>query len=542
MKKALSAAANPRSHEDHDPAHSTSILSPTSVISSPSNAVTSASASPRDSSRASLLDLLSVRRDPVTGHESFTQAQPELNEIRNSPYLIVDVWQHNLREVFDKIMYLVEDFPYIAMDTEFPGVVARPLTTTSTGKNLMAYHYQTIKMNVDLLKLIQLGLCFCNAEGEISKGLPGMYPSSTTATNSNTTTNGSTQLAASNQPGGIVYQFHFKFSLTDDMYAQDSIDMLAHAGIDFVKHASQGIDVTEFSELLITSGVVLNDEVRWLSFHSGFDFAYLLHILIGGGHSGLSGGESTGTASSPTLPTSEIEFFELLQIYFPCVYDIKQLLKLQSQSGSLPVELSQGGLEKLSRAFDLTRLGPKHQAGSDALLTAALFFRVRERYFSDLTPPSTNELMQASQTASNEILAAAAERSGATTTNTNATSPTNASEKMSEKEKEQRDREAYAAGTDVAQSLLHQHQLSEERYLGLLYGLQPTANSLLRQSREKERAQTTSNALTVSDDIPPSSSPPSSKVTSRAGSISIPNQRSIASSPSPFKPATGSPP
>jgi len=51
------------------------------------------------------------------------------------------------------------------------------------------------------------------------------------------------------------------------MYAQDSIDLLNRSGIQFKKHEEDGIDVHDFAELLITSGLVLQDEVKWLSFH-----------------------------------------------------------------------------------------------------------------------------------------------------------------------------------------------------------------------------------------------------------------------------------
>lgn len=48
---------------------------------------------------------------------------------------------------------MVEDYPYVAMDTEFPGVVARPITDQYAHD----YQYQTLRCNVDLLKIIQLG-------------------------------------------------------------------------------------------------------------------------------------------------------------------------------------------------------------------------------------------------------------------------------------------------------------------------------------------------------------------------------------------------
>jgi CCR4-NOT transcription complex subunit 7/8 len=137
-----------------------------------------------------------------------------------------------------RIRDIVDNYPCIAMDTEFPGVVARPV---GTFKNSADYQYQTLKCNVDLLKLIQLGLCFCDTQGKPVAGT-------------------------------CTWQFNFKFSLSEDMYAQDSIDLLSKSGIDFKQHEMRGIDPFEFAELLITSGIVLNEDIKWLSFHSGYDF------------------------------------------------------------------------------------------------------------------------------------------------------------------------------------------------------------------------------------------------------------------------------
>ena len=50
------------------------------------------------------------------------------------------------------------------------------------------------------------------------------------------------------------------------MYAQDSIDMLTGAGIQFKRHEEEGVDVVQFAELLMSSGLVLSDEVTWTTF------------------------------------------------------------------------------------------------------------------------------------------------------------------------------------------------------------------------------------------------------------------------------------
>lgn len=55
---------------------------------------------------------------------------------------------------------------------------------------------------------------------------------------------------------------HREFRLQDDMYAQDSIELLKQSGIDFAQNEARGIDVHRFGELLMSSGIVLNEEVR----------------------------------------------------------------------------------------------------------------------------------------------------------------------------------------------------------------------------------------------------------------------------------------
>ena len=38
------------------------------------------------------------------------------------------------------------------------------------------------------------------------------------------------------------------------------------------RHEREGIEPIHFAEMLIVSGIVLLDNVKWLSFHSGYDF------------------------------------------------------------------------------------------------------------------------------------------------------------------------------------------------------------------------------------------------------------------------------
>jgi len=64
------------------------------------------------------------------------------------------------------------------------------------------------------------------------------------------------------------------------MYAEDSITLLRNCGINFERHSIDGIDPGAFAYMLITSGVVLDTtpRVHWITFHSGYDFCYLLKV------------------------------------------------------------------------------------------------------------------------------------------------------------------------------------------------------------------------------------------------------------------------
>jgi len=249
-------------------------------------------------------------------------------EIRN-------VWAENVEEEMRVIRELVDKYPYVSMDTEFPGVVAKPVTETYTSD----YHYKSLKVNVDLLKIIQLGLSFSDEKGNLCKDCP-------------------------------CWQFNFAFDLDGDMFAQDSIDLLVNSGISFPDHATRGIDPQLFGELLMVSGLVLDDRVKWVTYHAGYDFAYLLKIL-----------------TTKDLPTDEKGFFEILKIYFPTVYDIKYMTSICDGHFI-------GGLQRLADDLGCQRLGAEHQAGSDSLLTKDAFFALIKAKFQQDTnakPPSSKK-------------------------------------------------------------------------------------------------------------------------------------------------------
>ena len=227
---------------------------------------------------------------------------------------IREVYVDNFIQEIKIISNYLSKYPYVGMDTEFPGILYPcPVATED-------FYYKFTKVNVDKLKLIQLGITLTNDKGE--------YP-----------------------PGVCTWQFNLNFDCENDQHSSDSITMLYNSGIDFNLMKNKGIPHSLFAEYLIVSGLVLNEKITWICFNGSSDFAYLLKYLI-----------------NDNLPEREEEFIDLVNLFFPNLYDIKFLVNDN--------EAYKGGLNKLAKELEVERSGEIHQAGSDSQVTSDVFFRL----------------------------------------------------------------------------------------------------------------------------------------------------------------------
>jgi len=243
------------------------------------------------------------------------------NKEKTKSSTIKDVYADNFIEEIKKLSSLLTLYNHVAMDTEFPGVVF------PSNINSREAYYRSIKKNVDQLKLIQVGITISDEWG--------------------------------NRPAEVsTWQFNLKFDLNNDVYSPESIALLTNSGINFDMLQTRGISQDTFGEYIITSGLVLNEDIHWISFHGIYDFAYFLRIV-----------------TNLPIPETENGFFDSLKIYFNNYYDIRFLVRFNDNF--------RGSLNKLGQELNVARIGTQHQAGSDSLITSEIYFKLKNEYLSE---------------------------------------------------------------------------------------------------------------------------------------------------------------
>ncbi|KAJ4968286.1 hypothetical protein NE237_014987 [Protea cynaroides] len=253
--------------------------------------------------------------------------EKQLNDYQQKPVIIIDVWSHNLKYEFSRIGMAAPFFPFVSIDTEFPGVVIQPRidgskTGSSSRSSRSSINYKTLKANVDSLHFIQLGITLTDFNGN--------FPDF----------GGSCR---------IIWQFNFKEFDVSDRHAPDSIALLRQQGINFEKNRKEGVDSISFRKLLFSSSLIFYNTIRFYT----YDFAYLLKIITG-----------------QPLPNDIAGFYNLMRLYFGRrIYDVKEMIKF--------CDGVFGGLERVASIYELKRIaGNAHCAGSDSLLTWDVFHKI----------------------------------------------------------------------------------------------------------------------------------------------------------------------
>lgn len=212
-----------------------------------------------------------------------------------------EVWANNLEDAITRIRDLVETYQHVAMDSLLPGIVAQP---TGPFVDYEEYNYQTLRCNVDLTRALQLSMTLSDGQGVRPKGIS-------------------------------TWRFNFAIDPGKDLLGQEQNEATK---TDIGRHQSQGIDALQFGELLMSSGLVLNDEVKWIFFTGNCDFAdrppeERLYGRAGAEQACVTFNGMYNFAyflqllTSQALPEERIGFQESLDLFFPCRCDVAAYLQ-----------------------------------------------------------------------------------------------------------------------------------------------------------------------------------------------------------------------
>ncbi len=245
--------------------------------------------------------------------------------------------------------------------TEFPGIVSRPIGSFKTTTD---YHYQTMRTNADILNLLQLSMVITDSEGLRPEGVSSCWV------------------------------FNFEFHIENDIFSLGYLEDLIRNngnnggvdGIDLGKHATHGIPHFQFAELIWDSGLVLSDDVSWISFHAlvfqnhchvlyilkltiqfiylfrGYDFGFLASILL-----------------NKPLPSELKPFKWWLNTLFPNLYDVKFMSRLYKPDlkGNLETLIDELGISPNLQLQDLNGLSQWESSIGQAILVGLSWLELR---------------------------------------------------------------------------------------------------------------------------------------------------------------------
>lgn len=250
---------------------------------------------------------------------------------------VQQVWLFNFNEEMAKFEQLLIKYSsaILVVDTEFPGVVVHAAAPASTAP--FAHAYATLVANVEVLRLIQVGMVLLQPDGS---PLP--------------------------EPGPTAWTFNLAFDKQRHVHAVDSIALLEKSGGVSAAQAYHGIDHATFARRMLTSGFLLSSSVTWAVWSGAWDMAYLARLFTG-----------------CPLPDKLDDFLSLCASLWPRLYDIKLVAGQQ-----LP-EDQRGSLQVVANALNISFSSQLHQAGVDAVLAGAVYRELAKQRGSAVLPATT---------------------------------------------------------------------------------------------------------------------------------------------------------
>jgi CCR4-NOT transcription complex subunit 7/8 len=171
----------------------------------------------------------------------------------------------NYETELDCIGFLLARYPYVAIDTEYPGTVHRPRPPWMAAERDLSppERYALVKANVDEIPVVQLGITLCDWFGNVPTFADG-----------------------DGRQHEVAWEVTFSdFDVHRHRHAPESVAFLQSRGLDFDHARARGVSSAAFAAMLaavLSSPAWRLEEVTWAAFGGAHDFAYLVKMLAGG--------------------------------------------------------------------------------------------------------------------------------------------------------------------------------------------------------------------------------------------------------------------
>ncbi|CAO2045551.1 unnamed protein product [Urochloa humidicola] len=167
----------------------------------------------------------------------------------------------------DLIASLLPRYPYVVVDTEYPGTVHRPPVGKRDADLTADERYALLRANADELPIVQLGVTLCDDHGNLPVILD----------------------YATGHATERAWEFNFSdFDVGSHRHAPQSVEFLRSQGIDFERARRCGVSSTAFgaklAAILAAAAAPQGNaaELTWVAFGGAYDMAYLVKLLGGG--------------------------------------------------------------------------------------------------------------------------------------------------------------------------------------------------------------------------------------------------------------------
>lgn len=91
-------------------------------------------------------------------------------------------------------------------------------------------------------------------------------------------------------------------------------------------------------EYFFKSGLVMNENLHWISYHGSFDYGYFYRLI-----------------KLAPLPDYQEDFLNEIKIYFPHNYDMKYLIGKKFGRDDIHYDNMQGGLSRIADNLGIAR-------------------------------------------------------------------------------------------------------------------------------------------------------------------------------------------